>query len=363
MMLSTMILKTGELGLTLQNSDGSMPKGHNGPYNDLETPVRNTAHWLFLFAFLFQKTKDARWKDAGENAINYLSSSDARPSGKTFYCRDTAGKDKCNGLIGQAWVIEALAKAAVAFNQKKYYQFAEEIFLLHPWDSQVGLWQRMEIDGRILFFDDTFNHQLWFAAAGASLRRSPEIQYQVKKFIQKVASSIQLYPNGVIFHSSHMSRLFNYSHRGLRFFSMEAFSRLKKQKMWGELYSKSVGYHAFNLYAFAVLKQYFPNEKIWQSKDFEHIITAHRNKQFQMDLETSGSAFGYYYNISGIEIAYAIEIFYKNNPEAKLWLERQLNMTYVDQSHILTGHATDENTALARMYEAVRLTNDYELQF
>jgi len=340
-----------------------MPNGHNGPYNDFETPVRNTSHWLFLFATLFEKTNEIRWKNAGEDAINYLMSPDARPFGKTFYCRDKVGKDKCNGLIGQAWVIEALVEASNAFNQNKYSQIAEEVFLLHPWDENVGLWQRIDIDGRTLSFDGTFNHQLWFAAAGASLKRNKEIQYRVKKFLQKVVNDIEIYPSGVIYHSSSMNNLFSYTYGGLNFFLKELFSRLKKKKNKSKFYSKSVGYHAFNLYAFAILKKYFPKEKIWQSKHFERLITAHRHKQFQMDLDTIGSGFGYFYNISGIEIAFTVETFFNNNSEAKLWLERQLKMTYVNQNHILTKCVSDENTALARVYEAVRLTEDYELHF
>ena len=34
------------------NSIGYSKPGHNGPYNDLETPVRNTAHRLFLLSKL-----------------------------------------------------------------------------------------------------------------------------------------------------------------------------------------------------------------------------------------------------------------------------------------------------------------------
>ena len=35
--------------IALQAPDGAMPPGHNGPYHDPETPVRNTSHWLITF--------------------------------------------------------------------------------------------------------------------------------------------------------------------------------------------------------------------------------------------------------------------------------------------------------------------------
>lgn len=40
-----LIAKSAKRGIKLQAEDGSMPAGHNGPHNDPETPVRNTAHW------------------------------------------------------------------------------------------------------------------------------------------------------------------------------------------------------------------------------------------------------------------------------------------------------------------------------
>ncbi len=362
MMLSNLVLKAGELGLTLQNSDGSMPAGHNGPYEDPETPVRNTAHWLFLFATLYEKTNNPHWKEAGDKAIDYLMSPEARHFGKTFYCRDKTGKDSCNGLVGQAWVIEALVKASEVFNREDSYQLAEDVFLLHPWDKHTGLWQRVEIDGKILSFDGTFNHQLWFAAAGALLHKNDEIQNQVKAFIRKVASRVQLYPNGVIFHNSPMGSSFNYAFRGPSSFFNEVCSRLTKKKRWDKLYSKSVGYHAFNLYAFAILKQAFPNETIWHTMGFKHLITAHRSDQFKKDLENSEFGFGYHYNVSGIETAYAVETFFKDKAEAKLWLERQFKMTYIDPSRSLARGVVDVNTALVRIYEAARFAEDYDVQ-
>jgi hypothetical protein len=36
-------------GLRFQKEDGSFPPGYNGSYDDPETPVRNTGHWLITF--------------------------------------------------------------------------------------------------------------------------------------------------------------------------------------------------------------------------------------------------------------------------------------------------------------------------
>ncbi len=47
MLLSNIIQQSSKAALQIQSDDGSFPPGHNGPYHDQETPVRNTAHWLF----------------------------------------------------------------------------------------------------------------------------------------------------------------------------------------------------------------------------------------------------------------------------------------------------------------------------
>lgn len=39
-----LIAKTGRKGISLLNERGAAPAGHNGPYNDPETPLRNTPH-------------------------------------------------------------------------------------------------------------------------------------------------------------------------------------------------------------------------------------------------------------------------------------------------------------------------------
>lgn len=348
--------------LSLQFPDGSFPSGHNGPYHDPETPVRNTAHILFLLASLYKKTGIKNYRVAGEKAASYLLSHDARPFGASFHCRDKPGKDRCNGLIGQAWVIEALVSAADAFDCQECYDLAEEVFLIHPWDKNVGIWRRLEIDGTILSYDGTFNHQLWFAGVGGLLKNTPEAQTRSLFFLEKVASAVQLYPNGVIFHSSKMGPITGYLKNGLKPFLRALSSGLRKRKqkhLWESLYLKSAGYHGFNLYAFAMLKDAFPEARIWHSKIFKKLISAHRKDSFVCDVKKS--EYGYRYNVSGIEIAYAVETFFQDKKEATMWLNRQMQETFLSETHCLVKDAPDSNTAFARIYEAARFVEEYEV--
>ncbi len=59
--LHALLLESARAALSRQRADGSLPPGHNGPYADRETPVRNTAHWLVSFC--------AGWRRSGDPAL------------------------------------------------------------------------------------------------------------------------------------------------------------------------------------------------------------------------------------------------------------------------------------------------------
>lgn len=47
--LESMAIAAKGWEILLTSSMSQMPPGHNGPYFDVETPIRNTAHWLTFF--------------------------------------------------------------------------------------------------------------------------------------------------------------------------------------------------------------------------------------------------------------------------------------------------------------------------
>jgi hypothetical protein len=103
------LLKSVVDGNLMQQKDGSFPSGHNGPHGDEETPVRNTSHALYILCWLVDSGFD-EYKDKANLAVDYLLSKQARPMGSSFWCRSNPEKDFNNGLVGQAWVFEALLK-------------------------------------------------------------------------------------------------------------------------------------------------------------------------------------------------------------------------------------------------------------
>ena len=357
--LHQILTTVADLSITLQQSNGSFSSGHNGPYHDPETPVRNTAHFLYLFAELYSRTGSSTYKRAGEGAIEYLTSSAARPYTKTFYHRDKAGKDRCNGLVGQAWCIEALVRAATAYDRPDCYALAEEVFLLHPWDENVTVWKRVDVDGTVLSHDGTFNHQLWFAAAAAQLVETSAAQQRAKLFLENVASRVETYPDGVIFHGSVMRCLWGCLKNGPKELVREIRSRRRKRTQREELRSKSVGYHAFNLYAYALLRSAYPRNLVWQKELVQRLLEPCESTSFNDEL--SDSEFGYRYNISGVELAYAVRVLRDDRSLSETWLNRQFDLTYLSSSQPLSRGTVDLHTASARIYEAARLPDDYEV--
>ena len=358
MTLYDLIVKSAGAAILSQRADGSMPPGHNGPYHDLETPVRNTSHWLMTFLKAYEIAGDARFLDGARRAADYVSGRDARPDGATFWHRTNPRKDSCNGLIGQAWTIEALATAAHALSDARLHHLAESVFLLHPFDEHFSLWQRVDVDGSPLDIDVTFNHQLWFAATGSMLLPSSDdrLGNRIGRFLNALPDNVSMYPSGAIVHgirrvsTARRARSLRQLARGL----IRGRSHVTEEQR----YRKAVGYQAFNLYAFAMLGRGFRERPFWQSAAFLSALRFIGTSEFAQGLE--GNEFGYPYNPPGIEVAYALYVFSDESSqevydEMSAWVSRQMSRCYDFEMNQMSLGTQDPATHSARLYEATRL--------
>ena len=84
---------TANASATQDHSAGSMPAGHNGPYHDPETPVRNTAHWLITYLKAFELSGESRFKIAAEKCVQYLTDDGSPRKNHTYLMRHKEGKD------------------------------------------------------------------------------------------------------------------------------------------------------------------------------------------------------------------------------------------------------------------------------
>ena len=365
--LHNLIVNSARAGRTmLDETSGMMPAGHNGPYHDPETPLRNTGHWLITFAKAYELTNEDEFLTAVEQTAEYLTQSEHRPSEATFRHRSAENKDQCNGLIGQAWTIEALAVAAETLDKPELYELAEEVFCSHPFDEQIYFWERIDVDGTNLSFDRTFNHQLWFAAAGGLLAdENDEIKRQVRGFLEQVDRTMRTYESGLIRHPLDPKvRLSLYvrhpaKYRGLM--RSRVLGMFQPPNRKNALRSKARAYHGFNLYAFAVLKEQFPKADIWDSPVFNRTIDYVQNETFRKQVDSSNLSFSF--NPVGFEIAYALETFDAADRSVRReWVQRQLTESFDGDSLLMTRDAEDPNTLAARLYEATRLENYDDLE-
>ena len=362
MKLHELIVKVAETGLELQSRDGSMPSGRNGPYNDRETPVRNTSHWAITFSKAFQVTSQEKYTTAAIGCTEYLSGKKARPYGKTFWHRKSNSKDQCNGLIGQAWSIESIAVVSNIFNMPELANLATEIFYLHPFNSKKKLWHRVEINGEVLSIDETFNHQLWFAATSSMInsKDTEKIHRIIKIFLQGIQENIVQYTNGLIGQSIKTKKRITYDKNLILFFKkiVAQLMQSKKKRNWA-LY-KSIGYHTFNLYAFALLVKKFEANHVWPESIITKALEYAKSCNFTNQIEEN--EFGFSYNPPGFELPLALIEFEKdkNNVNysyiSKL-ISQQLLMSFNFETYLMNKNNHDPLTHTARFYEATRLPN------
>lgn len=359
--LYDIILQSADAALELLDANtGSMPAGHNGSYYDPETPVRNTSHWLITFLKAYKISGDKKFLAAAHKNIEYLCSGQARPMEVTFWHRCNPHKDTCNGLIGQAWTIEALVTAAVELEMPELIDLAAEVFLLHPFDEKSGMWRCVSVDGTYLDFDYTFNHQLWFAAAGSLIatQQNESVDLQVSCFMDRLNHNLTTYSSGLIRHFVSM-KLFSFRAKFYRQLAEPFFNNVKQPiKMLQPnryMYLKEVGYHSFNLYAFCLLKLQYPKHTFWQSDKFNRVLSFAESEIYWQEVQTS--KYGYPYNPPGLEMAFALETFGRDRSTIPNWLEEQMQRSYNFKQQMMNLNTEDSVTYAARLYEATRLSN------
>mgnify|MGYP006286995195 CR=1 FL=1 len=357
MKISDLILESAKASLALQRADGSFPPGHNGPYDDLETSVRNTAHWVITLCKAYDLSGENIYKDAAWRAAQYLLSTDARPMFATFFCRRNPEKDFSNGLIGQAWVIEALALVSDTLGNPLYSDLAEQVFLMHPFDDKIGLWKRVNVDGSYSTFDMTFNHQLWFAATGLMISDNvdDEVGRRIFMFLERVSTHLLINRSGRI---KHFVKPISYCRHILRSafrFLTNPILTLTENK---NLRVKEIGYHAFNLYAFSLIKNMLPNHPIWQTQKISSVIRYLSRDEYIRGVENN--YYSFQYNPIGIEVAFSILTFADPMEEnvtrlAQEWIEKQLHYTFDLKSCLMQKNTNDPATLAARVYELTRI--------
>ncbi len=357
--LHSLLIESAEAGLDIQGANGSTPAGHNGPYHDPETPARNTSHWLVTWSFAFEKTGDPRFAAAANRALDYLLASGKHRLEHTFEQRGKAGKDKCNGLIGPAFNMEALAEAGKRLSRPDALELAMELAQMCPFDENLNLFTIREVDGSLPGIDWTINHQIRFVAA-VSIVYSVQglaMPKNVETFVDSLHHTMILRPNGRIRHAAARRGLSAALRRQLREWRMGREARNK-------LHLKEIAYHAFNLYGLAILRRNYPNSPFWGSDTLERAldyVTSEEYKSARNDTYFYEPYIPAGYNFSFAECALADQALGPNDVRTqKSLLEQQFARTFDFQARMMQQCAADPLTQSAQVCDLTRL-DDVEL--
>ena len=250
--------------------------------------------------------------------------------------------------------------ATPALDMPELAAVAEDVFLLHPFEEVLGLWQRVEIDGSGIGFDATFNHQLWFAAAGSLLTQPKDglVSTRVERFVEALPQNMSLYESGLVRHAL-QGPLPGSGRRSLRGLIAGLIRRRKSSRPdQSAMRYRAMGYHAFNLYALALLATRYPGHPVWRSVMLRTALFFIDSEEYLTGIENN--TYGFSYNPPGFEIAFTLHAFamefrHDVRPEMGAWVTRQMRRCYDFDSHQMSRDTEDPATHAARLYEATRL--------
>ncbi|MBQ8667888.1 MAG: hypothetical protein IJ526_13690, partial [Lachnospiraceae bacterium] len=261
--IKEIIFSQAQIALEELEEKGYIEGGFNGPYHDQETPLRVCSHWIRIFGYCNQINPSYKYNNAVVSLAEYIVEQQY-PNG-TFLCRSKEGKDRTNGLIGLAWIIEGLVAASEITKDKKYYLAGKRAFFSQIYDMSRGLWIRVDIDNRVLGIDTTYNHQLWFAAAGGllfSFDHDYSIGSTIRHFLEHSFHTFKVYDNGLISHFVYCDGKLFEDFQSIKRYIKEVILR---RNGYPSMKYKEEGYHYFNMYGFAVLHSVFPDHPFFRS--------------------------------------------------------------------------------------------------
>lgn len=347
------LIRTATAGCELQRSDGSMPPGRNNTWNDPDTPVRCTSHFTVTFLHAFRWTQDERYRQAASRCLEWLCSPAARPHDATFLCRTTRRKNQCNGLIGQAWALEALLHGFSELRDQRLLDLATRVFQMHPYDSRTGLFRVREVDGAAKNLALTLNHQLIFVAQGMRLATlgNEVIQKKVDAFFSMMQATMALSAEGLIEH---------HVRRGTRELTRRVFDGV----LWPyrrNIRQRSEGYQSFNMFALAVAHRNRPDATIWRREDMKSRLRAiHRyaaNPSYLAGVKEN--AFALAYRLTGAELLVFQQEFRLEGATQQIrgLIDLQFEAHWDEEAGLLQRGTGDPATLSSRIYEMCYLFN------
>ena len=328
--------------------------------------MRNTAHWLITYAHLWKTTGEERYKTLALRFAQYLLGEQAKSRSGAVACVESGASDHLNGLIGQAWVIEALVYAYETFGGEEYLDCAARIFRSQRFDEMSGFWKRVEPDGTELDYDYTLNHQVWFALSGLMLlrhREDEQIRRETKTHLKRLRKEyFGIHSSGLIRHFGAMKRprrdfLNLYAKQYVKYAGLRL-KVFKPRKV--DILIQEEGYHLFELFGYAHIKALKPAYKLFDRKDFQKALAYDSdadtlNRRLGTDSPETMNKYAYGYNSPAFEAPFIDLMFSGSAAEEKVLslLEMQKELCYNPETRCMERHNADPATLTARLYELV----------
>lgn len=332
-----------------------MPGGRNGPYLDIESPVRNTAHWLTSFSIAFHLTGKEVFRDTGLKLANWLLSQDDYILNGQVVHRQKAPKDWCNGVIGQAWVAEGLWYAGKLLGISEATDAAVRLVSALPFDEGLGAWIRVDPLQGQMGPDFTFNHQSWFASVAAEVgAEEPKLRDNARRFLDvSDAASFDVDSNGLIKHAMQ-----NRPRAGAGLSPSRVAARLVRRFQTHHRpqinpLERKVGYHLYDLYTLARLRAEFPQHSLWNTDKLRRAVEYAASEEFFVALDNNH--YSYPYNAPGFEYPLVAAAFSDIEPSLSSFAERalatQMDKTFCQGTGFFSVGTYDPLTLAARVYE------------
>jgi hypothetical protein len=339
------------------------PGGRNGPYLDLESPVRNSAHVLSAVSIAYGVTGEAVYAEKGRALATFLLSEHEFTVASVAVQRQRHPKDWCNGVIGPAWVIEGLALAGRLLEMPEAAERARHLAAEQTFDERAALWRRHDPREGVGTIDRTLNHRAYFASAAAlAAEKGTIIPAAVGAFLDHlVAGGFRVTEAGRIIH--HVSRKDEAvgSVRGLRERVLRSAAdqqivrrlRASRSASIPSSQARDLGYHIFSLFSLAGLRMCAPTHPFWRSEPLRRALAFAVAPGWLESLDEN--PYAYPYNGPGLELPFVARAFDDLEPKLRPLADsasvRQVELTWDGTMEQFCRRTDDRLTLSARSYE------------
>lgn len=341
----------------LDSTTALAPGGHNGPYMDLESPVRNSAHWLVTMSLAFHLTGDENFRHAGTALARYLTA-DAPSVDSVNIHRQRFPKDWTNGIIGPAWLSEGLVAASRYLGLTSAAVAGAAGLRRLGFDDARGLWKTFDPSTGSHGIDRTVNHQLYCSAIAAEFPDDETLHNRVQRFVEvALPRHVRVDEDGLLEHHLADDLGRRVGRRVVEAVRLRLGSRVHRAALRhgavADRDQRNRGYHLFSLYAA------FRLGSSYGSLDIMDMPAVHSAAKTLMSLTADtayrDNVYTFGYNPPGFELPFVALRSHEREESLSLtaheMLKAQLNRTLDQEVGLFTRSTSDPLTLAARAFE------------